>query len=172
MNCLHGSDNLLGDTWGKPREKRRRKVCSYWMLWIAFMVAIIYCGDAWGKPKEKKKMEGMFILNAINFMHGKVDRTLALGIHEGNWKKKRGWGLFILNAMDGRYGGDDCILGMCEENGKKNENGRYSRTPLQWSHWDWRFFTFISGSPLKRGKTPKKPLFGTLKYWPLLMGNL
>ena len=32
----------------------------------------------------------------------------------------------------------------------RNEN--YSRTPPHWSHWDWRFFTFISGLPLMRGK--------------------
>ena len=50
---------------------------------MASMVVIALWGCVL-KTKRKKKMEGMFILNAINFMHGKVDRTLALGIHEGN----------------------------------------------------------------------------------------
>ena len=58
---------------------------------MACMVVKIALWGCVRKTERKKKMEGMFILDAMNGLHGGDDRTL--GMREENRKKKE----------DGRY---------------------------------------------------------------------
>ena len=48
---------------------------------------------------------------------------------------------------------------------------KYSRTPPYRSHWDWRFFTFISGLPLKRGKITLNTIIWDLKILTFIDGE-
>ena len=47
----------------------------------------------------------------------------------------------------------------------------YSRTPPHRSHWDQRFFTFISGLPLKRGKITLNTIIWDLKMLTFIDGE-
>ena len=51
------------------------------------------------------------------------------------------------------------------------EARHYSRTPPHRSHWDQRFFTFISGLPLKRGKITLNTIIWDLKMLTFIDGE-
>ena len=48
---------------------------------------------------------------------------------------------------------------------------KYSRTSPHRSRWDWRFFTFISGLPLKRGKITLNTIIWDLKRLTFIDGE-